>query len=212
MPHALILILGDTVEAAKAFDEVIDPQVKRVVLIDTFNDEKFEALRVAEALGDHLFAVRLDTPSSRRGNMLEILREVRWELNYRGFSEVKLFLSGGMDETRIRQLNPVADAYGVGTAISNAPVMDFALDIVEIENRPLAKRGKRSGRKAVLRCLSCRERWVHPANIPPPPCPCGGSLESLLIPLLREGRIVRELPSTQQIRSRVLEELDHLPL
>ena len=212
MPHSLILVLGDTVEAAKAFDEIIDPGVNRVVLIDTFQDEKFEALRVAEALRDHLFAVRLDTPASRRGNMLQILREVRWELNLRGFSNVKFFLSGGMNEETIRELNPLADAYGVGTAISNAPVTDFALDIVEIEGRPMAKRGKRSGRKAVYRCLGCRERWVLAADAPAPSCPCGGSVESLLIPLLRKGRIVYELPSTQQIRSRVLDELEYLPL
>lgn len=212
MPHSLILILGDTVEAAKAFDAVIDPRVKRVVLIDTFSDEKFEALRVAEALGDHLFAVRLDTPSSRRGNMLEILKEVRWELDYRGFPQVKLFISGGLDEAEIRRLNPMADAYGVGTTISNAAVMNFALDLVEIDGRPIAKRGKRSGRKAVYRCLGCRHRWVLPADTPPPSCSCGGSLESLLIPLLRKGRIVQDLPSTQQIRSHVLEELAHLPL
>ncbi|MFQ5883048.1 MAG: nicotinate phosphoribosyltransferase [Candidatus Methylomirabilales bacterium] len=212
MPHTLILILGDTVEAAKAFDEVIDPRVRRVVLIDTFNDEKFEAVRVAEALRDHLFAVRLDTPSSRRGNMLEILREVRWELDSRGFRQVKLFISGGLDETEIQELNPVADAYGVGTAISNAPVMNFALDVVEVEGRSMAKRGKRSGRKGVYRCLACRQRWVLSAHTPPSACPCGGSLESLLIPLLRAGRIVRELPSTQEIRSQVLEELPHLAL
>ena len=212
MPHALVLLLGDTVEAAKAFDAVIDDRVKRVVLIDTLNDEKFEAVRVAEALGDRLFAVRLDTPSSRRGSMLDILREVRWELDSRGFSQVKLFISGGLDEGEIRQLNPVADAYGVGTSISNAPVMNFALDIVEIDGKAKAKRGKRSGRKAVYRCLGCRARSVFPAQIPSPSCSCGGSLESLLVPLLRKGRIVRELPSTQEIRSRVLEELEHLPL
>ncbi len=212
MPHALILILGDTVEAAKAFDAVIDSRVNRVVLIDTFSDEKFEALRVAEALGDRLFGVRLDTPSSRRGDMLAILKEVRWELDYRGFSWVKLFVSGGLDEDEIRRLNPAADAYGVGTAISNAPVMNFALDPVDIDGRPMAKRGKRSGRKAVYRCLGCRERWVFPAGAPAPSCPCGGSVESLVVPLLRKGRIVNEFPSTQQIRSRVLDELEHLPL
>lgn len=212
MPHALALILGDTVEAAKAFDTVIDPRVKRVVLIDTFNDEKFEAIRVAEALGDHLFAVRLDTPSSRRGSMLDILREVRWELDSRGFSQVKLFISGGLDEAEIRQLNPVADAYGVGTSISNAPVMNFALDVVQIDGQARAKRGKRSGRKAAYRCLGCRARWVLPAQTPSPSCPCGGTLESLLVPLLRNGRIIRELPSTQEIRSRVLDELEHLPV
>lgn len=212
MPHSLILVLGDTVAAARAFDEIIDPRVKRVVLIDTFQDEKFEAIRVAEALRDHLFAIRLDTPSSRRGNMLQILREVRWELDLRGFSDVKFFLSGGMNEETIRELNPLADAYGVGTAISNAPVTDFALDIVEIEGRPMAKRGKRSGRKAVYRCLGCRERWVLPADAAMPSCPCGGAVESLLVPLLRQGRIVHELPSTQEIRSRVLAELAHLSL
>lgn len=212
MPHALVLILGDTVEAAKAFDAVIDPGVKRVVLIDTLNDEKFEALRVAEALGDRLFAVRFDTPSSRRGNMREILKEVRWELDYRGFPGVKLFISGGVDEGEIQELNPVADAYGVGTAISNAPVMNFALDLVEIDGRPMAKRGKRSGRKAVYRCHGCRERWILPGHAAAPSCPCGGSVESLLVPLLRQGRIIPELPTTQQIRSRVLEELEHLPL
>ncbi|MFQ5988492.1 MAG: nicotinate phosphoribosyltransferase [Candidatus Methylomirabilales bacterium] len=210
MPHALVLILGDTVEAAKAFDAVIDPRIKRVVLVDTFSDEKFEAIRVAEALGDHLFAVRLDTPASRRGNMLDILKELRWELDSRGFSSVKVFVSGGLDEAEIRQLNPVADAYGVGTSISNAPVMNFALDIIEIEGKARAKRGKRSGRKAAYRCLGCRQRWVLPVQTPSPSCACGGSLESLLVPLLRKGRIVRELPSTQEIRSRVLEELEHL--
>jgi nicotinate phosphoribosyltransferase len=212
MPHALILILGDTVTAAKAFDETIDPRVKRVVLIDTLNDEKFEALRVAEALGERLFAVRLDTPASRRGDMLEILREVRWELDGRGFSWVKLFISGGLDEAEIRRLNPLADAYGVGTAISNAPVMNFALDLVEIDGRPIAKRGKRSGRKTVYGCRGCRLRWVLPADVSAPACRCGDSVELLLTPLLRNSRVVRKLPTTQEIRSRVLEELEYLAL
>jgi len=52
----------------KAYDDVLEPKFKRVALIDTFLDEKFECLNVAEALGKRLFAVRFDTPSSRRGN------------------------------------------------------------------------------------------------------------------------------------------------
>ncbi|RLF98731.1 MAG: nicotinate phosphoribosyltransferase, partial [Candidatus Wolframiiraptor sp.] len=68
MPHALILVMGDTVEATKAFHEIIPEKVNRVSLIDTFDDEKFAAMEVAEALGKDLYAVRLDTPSSRRGN------------------------------------------------------------------------------------------------------------------------------------------------
>ena len=52
--------------ATKAFDEIIYPKVKRVSLMDTFNDEKIEVIRAAEALGKKLFGIRLDTPSSRR--------------------------------------------------------------------------------------------------------------------------------------------------
>src|SRR5258706_3486114 len=141
IPHALVLLFGDTVEALRAFHEVIDPKVRRVGPIDTLQDEKFEAIRVAKALGRDLYAVRLDTPSSRRGDFFKILEEVRWELDLRGFNHVKILASGGIDEYEILRLNPLVDGYGVGTSIANAPVLSFALDIMEIEGAPLAKRG-----------------------------------------------------------------------
>lgn len=112
MPHARVLMYGDTVEATKAFDREVPADVKRIALIDTFQDEKFEALRVASALGDRLYGVRLDTPASRRGNFKRILEEVRWELDLRGFRHVKIFVSGGISERQIRELNPVVDGYG----------------------------------------------------------------------------------------------------
>ncbi|MGQ9585714.1 MAG: nicotinate phosphoribosyltransferase [Anaerolineae bacterium] len=212
MPHALILVMGDTLEAVRAFHEVLEPKVRRVALIDTFQDEKFEALRVAEALGQALYAVRLDTPSSRRGDMLEILREVRWELDLRGHTHVRLFLSGGIGEEQILRLNPLADGYGVGTHISNAPTVDFALDIVEIEGVPMAKRGKRSGRKAVYRCPSCGTTRVVPWDAPRGECPCGGVLARLDQPLIQAGKVTVELPSAQEIRQRVLAQLKGLSL
>ncbi len=212
IPHALVLILGDTVEALKAFHEVIDPKVRRVALIDTLQDEKFEAIRVAEALGKDLYAVRLDTPSSRRGDFYHILEEVRWELDYRGFEHVKLIASGGIDEHEIPKLNPVVDAYGVGTAIANAPVLNFALDIMEIEGKPVAKRGKRSGSKQVYRCYACGTSVVVPAHKPVPRCACGGAVEPLLKPLIVQGRIVRDLPPPRTIRDYVLDQLRRVEL
>ena len=55
---------------------------------------------------------------------------------------------------------PVADGYGVGTSIANAPVLNFALDIMEIEGKPMAKRGKWSGAKEVYRRHGTRETVV----------------------------------------------------
>ena len=96
MPHALVLLLGDTVRATQAFHDVIDKNVPRISLIDTFHDEKFAALEVAEALGSDLTALRLDTPGSRRGDLREIVDEVRWELDLRGYEDIEIFVSGGI--------------------------------------------------------------------------------------------------------------------
>jgi nicotinate phosphoribosyltransferase len=207
MAHALALILGEE-RAWLGFDKVVEPQVPRVVLVDTFQDEKFGAVHAASALTDRLAAVRLDTPGSRRGDFSAILREVRWELDARGFSDVKIFVSGGMNETSIRELNRYADAYGVGTWISNAPVVDFSLDIVEVAGEPRAKRGKLSGRKHVWGCDQCGSRGIAPASTKLGHCPsCGGRVRSLAEPVLPPARGRRRVAASE-IRMFALEEVN----
>jgi nicotinate phosphoribosyltransferase len=148
MPHALVLICGDTVRAAKAFDQWVDAGVNRIVLIDTFHDEPEEALRVASALGERLWGVRLDTPQERGRVTPELVRETRARLDQAGFPQVKIFVSGGMNTERIelfkREGAPV-DGYGIGSAISGAPPIDFTGDLKEINGQPIAKRGRLPG-------------------------------------------------------------------
>jgi len=209
MPHALIVTFGDQVAAWRAYDEAMPEGTSRTALVDTYYDEKTEAIMAAEALGERLQAVRLDTPGSRRGDFARIIQEVRWELDIRGFNKVKIFVSGGLDEESVRALGEVgADAFGVGTWVSGGPTVDFALDIVEVEGRPSAKRGKLGGRKQVWRCVSCLTDSVRPADEPRPRCPaCGGETEAMLRPLIKDGRIVAELPEPRVIREYVLEQL-----
>ncbi|MCF8127044.1 MAG: nicotinate phosphoribosyltransferase [Deltaproteobacteria bacterium] len=211
MPHALILMMGDTVEATQAFHDIIDPRVKRVSLIDTFNDEKIEALNVAKALGKDLYAVRLDTPKSRRGDFRKIMEEVRWELDLRGFDHVKLFISGGLDEYRIREFRDCADAFGVGTAITAAPVIDFSMDIVAVEDKPMAKKGKRSGAKSVMRCKECMKTVVAPQGKSLKACSCGGRMVELLSPFLSRGKMKAPLPTPLEIRDHVIGQLAGSP-
>jgi nicotinate phosphoribosyltransferase len=213
MPHALILCMGSTVEAIKAYDEVLDPKLKRVALIDTFQDEKFEVLNVAEALGKRLYAVRFDTPGSRRGNFYRILEEARWELELRGQGHVKFFVSGGINEEDIPLLNPVVHGYGIGTSISNAPVVDFAMDIVEVDGKPLAKRGKWSGSKRVLVCARCGERKIVPNNGgEEKSCSCGGVVNDVLVPVLDNGKPLIAQKTPSRIREAVLQSVQDLPL
>ncbi len=212
MPHALIICFGSTVEALKAYDEVLEPKLKRVALIDTFLDEKFEVLNVAETIGNRLFAVRFDTPSSRRGNFYRILEECRWELNLRGRKNIKFYVSGGIKEEDVPVLNPVVDGYGIGTSISNAPVVDYAMDITEVEGKPFAKRGKWSGSKMVLRCQGCGTRKIVPNNRIKHICSCGKIFGDILIPVLDNGNQLIKIKSPSKLRKLVLENIKDLSL
>ena len=148
MPHSLVLIFGDTVEAARAFDRHIGPDVPRIVLIDTFKDEAEEALRVAHALGDRLWGVRLDTPSERGRVTADLVHEVRARLDMAGFNHVRIVVSGGLNPDRIRYFKDAGapvDSFAVGSYISGATPIDFTGDIKEIDGRPIAKRGRIPG-------------------------------------------------------------------
>ncbi len=204
MPHALSLLLGDK-EAWKMCAQTTGG--KKTLLIDTFDDEKFAALKAAEEIKD-LDYVRLDTPSSRRGNFGNLVREVRWELDLRGYRNVKIMVSGGLDAKSVLDLRKAgAEAFGVGTSVASAKPVDFALDIVEIEGKPLAKRGKFSGRKKVLRCHDCRRVTVVPFGSTEKKCGCGGDLENLLKPVMKAGKLTDPYPSPSKIRDRTLGEM-----
>lgn len=148
MPHSLVLIFGDTVRAAEAFDRVLSPDVPRVVLVDTFRDEAEEALRVAYALGDRLYGIRLDTPAERGRVTVDLVHEVRARLDQAGFEHVRIIVSGGLDPERIRSFQEAAaevDSFAVGSHISGARPIDFTGDLKEIDGRPIAKRGRIPG-------------------------------------------------------------------
>ena len=147
LPHASFLIAGDTLPVALAYDKTMPKEHKRTVLIDTFKDEAEEALRIARALGENLYGIRLDTPSERGGGTVELVKEVRARLNLEGFSYVKIFVSGGLYPDKIKLLSEAgADAFGIGSYISGASAIDMTMDLKEIDGKPIAKRGRIPGR------------------------------------------------------------------
>lgn len=146
VPHAVVLLAGDTVTVAQALagDPVPGPVT---VLVDTFHDEAEESVHVAQALGSRLTAVRLDTPSERGGVTADLVREVRARLDQAGFPNVGIFCTGSLTPERIVALREAgASGFGVGHYVSAAPPIDMTMDLKEIEGRPVAKRGRIPGR------------------------------------------------------------------
>lgn len=146
MPHALLLMVGDTVTAAEAYDAVMPTEAPRVVLVDTFKDEAEEAIRVARALGPKLAAIRLDTPRERGGVTPGLVREVKARLAQAGFPQVGIFVSGGIGVDRVEALKEAGvTGFGIGSFIAAAPPLDMTMDLKVVGGKPVAKRGRIPG-------------------------------------------------------------------
>lgn len=146
MPHALLLMAGDTVQASLAYDRTMPEGAPRVVLVDTFKDEAEEAIRVAEALNGRLDAIRLDTPRERGGVTPELVYEIRMRLAQKGYDHVGIFVSGGLTPEKIGPLKDAgATGFGVGSYIAAASPLDMTMDLKAIEHKAVAKRGRIPG-------------------------------------------------------------------
>jgi nicotinate phosphoribosyltransferase len=204
MPHALSLILGDH----EAWKVQYDHSDFRVFLIDTYMDEKFAAIRAAEEFPDIDF-IRLDTPSSRRGNFPNLIREIRWELDIRGYKNIKIMVSGGIKLEDIPELvDAGVKSFGIGTSISSAKPVDFGMDIVNIEGRDITKRGKFSGIKNVFRCSECHRVQVQ-VSAENPECSCGKIMENIMVNYIDGGKIEVD-ESLETIRKRSLNEIENI--
>jgi nicotinate phosphoribosyltransferase len=158
VPHSLITAYGgDTVAAARAFARRYAREMNVTVLVDFDNDSAGTAVAVADALGDDLWGVRLDTSErlvdrsladlgddAPPGVNVELSRRVRAALDAAGHEHVKIVVSGGFDARKIRRFEcegaPV-DAYGVGSSLLRGH-NDFTADIVRVDGRPCAKVGR----------------------------------------------------------------------
>ncbi len=202
MPHALVLCFGEGEQEAawRAFDDAVAPDVPRVALCDTFDDEASEAVRAAEAVAD-LDAVRLDTTGSRRGDFRHIVREVRWKLDQHGHEDVEVFCSGGMTPDSMRDLRDVADGFGVGSYITDADPLEFGMDVVVVDGEPVAKRGRLPGRKDLYRTDEGEDHVALAEGDP--------EGEPLLAPLVRDGEVVREF-DLDAATARAIEDADLL--
>jgi nicotinate phosphoribosyltransferase len=160
VPHGLIAAFeGDTVAASQAFADRYADEMNVVVLVDFENDSVRTSLEVADALGDKLWGVRLDTSERLVDRALwhdmgefeptgvtpELVGLVRQALDAAGHERVKIVVSGGFDSDKIssfEELGAPVDSYGVGSSLLQGH-NDFTADVVRVSGRDCAKAGRR---------------------------------------------------------------------
>ncbi len=218
MAHSYIMSFPTELDAFRAFAS--DYPNNAVLLIDTYDTLKGArhaaiVAREMQQRGHKLRGVRLDS-----GDLVRLSREVRRILDEEGFPDVLIFLSGDLNEYRIRDLlaaGAVADAFGVGTQMgtsADAPYINGVYKIVEDESGLKVKlsTGKATlpGRKQVYRFYNGQgvmERDLIALEEEPPP----KGAEPLLLEVIRDGELVYDLPDIKTIRAQAAEQIRCLP-
>lgn len=116
------------------------------------------AIDVADALGDDLWGVRLDTSDKLVDRSLleemgdfaptgvnpRLVQRVRAALDDAGHERVRIVVSGGFDAEKIgefERLGVPVDAYGVGSSLLRGQ-NDFTADVVRVDGEARAKVGR----------------------------------------------------------------------
>jgi nicotinate phosphoribosyltransferase len=159
MAHSYITSFRTEMDSFRAFARAFPDNV--ILLIDTYDTlcgakKAVEVARCMAAEGRRLLGVRLDS-----GDLVELSRKVRRILDDAGFDDVKILVSGSLDEFRLKGLLDAGadiDMFAVGTRMgvsADAPYFDIVYKLVEYEGQPVLKlsSGKKTwvGRKQVFR-------------------------------------------------------------
>ncbi|MBF6126332.1 nicotinate phosphoribosyltransferase [Nocardia brasiliensis] len=203
-------------EAAAFRSQVAALGIGTTLLVDTYDITRGVATAI-EVAGPELGGVRIDS-----GDLGVLARQVRDQLDGLGATKTRIVVSGDLDEYAIAALRaePV-DVYGVGTSLvtgSGAPTAGMVYKLVEVEGVPVAKRSShkesRGGTKRAIRLSrptgTIVEEIVYPAA-GPAPSTNGFEARELLVPLVREGKPVADLPTLSDSRDQVARGLISLP-
>lgn len=215
MAHSYVLAAEDELSAFRAFAE---RYAEATLLVDTYDTARGveRAIAVAKELGaGRIAAIRIDS-----GDLGAETARARGMLDDAGLSDVRIIVSGGLDEHQIGELveqGAPIDAFAAGTAVvvsQDAPSLDAVYKLVEYDGRPRAKRspGKPSlpSRKQVWRRSGggeIVEDRIGRFDAPPP-----DGWEPLLRRVMVDGRRVDGSRETLiEIRERAAAQVAALP-
>jgi nicotinate phosphoribosyltransferase len=211
MAHSYVQAFPTEAAAFRAFVEDLPPPY--TFLVDTY--DTLEGLAAAARVIEELrltdsVAIRLDS-----GDLAKLSRVARSVLDARGLAHVRIFVSGSLDEYQLEQLvrsGAPVDAAGVGTRLgtsSDAPYVDSAYKLVELEGRPVMKLSTAKetlpGAKQVWRTQGSDDVLARRAEGVP------GQAEALLVPAMRGGRRVRSRSTITEAKIRIDRDLSWLP-
>ena len=218
MAHSFVTAFPREIDAFDAYARAFPDSA--VLLLDTYDTVAAAraAVAVARALaarGHRLAGVRLDS-----GDLVALSREVRAILDAGGCGDVKIIVSGGLDEHDVAAFIAAGapiDGFGVGTRLgvsADAPSLDMVYKLVRFAGRDVLKlsEGKETwvAGKQVLRWLGADGLLAGDTLVlEEDPVPAG--VTALLEPVMRGGDLLRPHPPLADLRTHCAAQLAMLP-
>ena len=214
MAHSFVQACTDEMEAFRAYARLYPGTT---LLVDTY-DTRSAVERIINWLQEEpdvrIGGIRLDS-----GDLADEAAECRRMLDEAGLGELKIMVSGGLDEYKIAALvsdNAPIDGFGVGTAIgasNDEPALELAFKLTEYADLPRMKNspGKQSfpGRKQVYRRLDPNGRLAQDVVAGRDEVFDG---EPLLKPVMKRGLIIEgAIPTLDSQVNNAKRAVDALP-
>lgn len=214
MAHSFIMA-HDTEE--KAFEDFASVYPENTIfLVDTYDSLEGikNAIKVAKKLGIRIKGIRLDS-----GDVATLSREARKLLDANGFRDAIIFVSGGINEYKIKELiqdkKAPIDGFGVGTELvtsADLPYLDCAYKLVEYERKPKIKLSRKKMtlpfKKQLFRIY--KNDTISKDIVGHFDEHFDDSVKMLKL-YIEKGELVRNLPSLKEIREKALINFKTLP-
>ncbi len=184
-----------------------------IQLIDTYDIG--EGTLKATKFGNEILGVRIDS-----GDLVEETKRVRKILDEEGCEEVKIVLSSNLDEYKIKYIldhDAPADAFGVGTELttsSDDPTLSAVYKLMEHNGEPKIKtsEGKKTypGSKQVCRQFDAQGK-IKRDHLILIEEPVPETTQPLLVPIMKQGELIYQLPSIDVIKENCRKNIETLP-
>ncbi len=211
MAHSFVQRFDSEMESFDIYNNIYGDN--SIFLIDTYNTE--QAAKLVTKFKNSIKAVRIDS-----GDLVDHSTKVRKILDENGCEKVLIVASSDLNEYKIRELlekNAPIDAFGVGTELATSrddPAIPGVYKLIEYNHKPKIKISEDKltypGKKQVYRFYNKQGEFNKDLLMlddePAPP-----NSEALLIPVMKEGILLEELPDLNNIQQYYNENIKSLP-
>ena len=211
MAHSFVQRFDNEMESFDVYTNIYGDN--SILLIDTYDTE--QAAKKISKFKNSIKAVRIDS-----GNLVEHSKKVRKILDENGCEKVQIVASSDLNEYKIKKIlesNAPIDAFGVGTELATSrddPTIAGVYKLIEYNHKPKIKISENKltnpGKKQIYRIYNKQGEFKDDVitldNEPAPP-----NSEALLIPVMKEGILITELPDLKNIQQYYIKNIEKLP-